>query len=1090
MELIIILLAVGLMGVTTIAWFRKTKQCNALMEQLRQRNLVCDNLSPFFTYGIDLLCIADIEGNFIKLNPQWENLLGYPLNELEGMPFISFVHPDDVEKTRQLTKQLKNQSKVLSFTNRYCCKDGSFKWLEWRSYTVGDKVYASARDITDRIVAENAHLKSEEKYRSLFKNIGSGFAFHEMVFDEVGNPVDFKYINVNDRFKEVWQVDDTIIGRTVLETFPFAEKSWVDKAWAVIQTGKTLMREFHMPNDQSVESIEFKVDETHFAVIISDISERIKSSQALRESESRFRLMVDNMPLALGVCTMDGDIQYTNKRFFDYFGYHQDEVSTIEKWIRMAYPDDEIRNHYQQLWQHDINGVLEKGGTYSDLRVYPIRAKSGKMLDVEISFSIIGNELFVLFNDVTDKVKAINEVKASEQKFSDIFNLSPDMVGITRISDGVILTGNPMFGQLTGFSPVEYIGKSTLDIGLWADVNDRSFVLNELKNKGEILNAEFGMRIKNGSVLTCLFSARRILFNEESCLIFVVHDISERKINEEKIKINEIRLEKAQVVGKIGYSEQILGENRIWTSAQGMGIYGFPLQEGYLPVGELAALIPDFNKIVETFVGIRHGQRLDIEFAINPADGSPQRYIHAVADLETDAEGKPYKVISTFQDVSERKKAEDALKKSEAQIRGIAQNIPGLIFQFTVNADNTYHISYVSERSLAFLGIEDTPLEHTFERFVDGLRIEDLPEFMATIQHAITTFSKWEFEGRYVKPSGTELFLKGISQPRMLDDRLVFDGIIFDVTESKKAQKELDEIRAILSTALQQTPIPMVILSLPDFVLQMANQASSVFLGIDDEPSRIGKSLIDLRPTWQDFDANGNPVVWTDSPLLMAVHGEEVKNREYFVQRKDGSIRWGSFNTSVIRNREGDIIAVYMVFPDITEQKKSEEKIRQQGALHQTILDTVSVGLAFVKSRKYVWINQSFSRIFGYDYDEIVKNTAPKHTNVMTEYLEADGEGYRQLLSGNILSKEVEVKRKDGSVVWVSVLGKALNKNDLSEGSVWMMQDITEQKRVFEALRESERNYRDIFNASSDAFLISEITTGRLIDVNDAMLKL
>lgn len=107
-------------------------------------------LSRYFSMALDLFCIADTDGHFLQLNAQWETTLGYKIEELEGKRFLDFIHPDDLESTLQALSQLNDQFEILNFVNRYRCKDGSYRWIEWRSSPYGKKIYAAARDITAR----------------------------------------------------------------------------------------------------------------------------------------------------------------------------------------------------------------------------------------------------------------------------------------------------------------------------------------------------------------------------------------------------------------------------------------------------------------------------------------------------------------------------------------------------------------------------------------------------------------------------------------------------------------------------------------------------------------------------------------------------------------------------------------------------------------------------------------------------------------------------------------------------------------------------------------------------------------------------
>ena len=120
-------------------------------------------LDRFFSVALDLLCIADTDGYFRRLNQQWEVTLGYSLQDLEGSRLLDFVHPDDLDRTQQELSVLADQQISLNFVNRYRCRDGSYRWIEWRSYPVGNLIYAAARDITDRKQTE-AQLRRTKRW--------------------------------------------------------------------------------------------------------------------------------------------------------------------------------------------------------------------------------------------------------------------------------------------------------------------------------------------------------------------------------------------------------------------------------------------------------------------------------------------------------------------------------------------------------------------------------------------------------------------------------------------------------------------------------------------------------------------------------------------------------------------------------------------------------------------------------------------------------------------------------------------------------------------------------------------------------------
>ena len=110
-----------------------------------------ENLERFFSQNLDMLCIAGFDGYFKRLNPVWERVLGYSTEELLAEPFLSFVHPEDRERTtHEAAKLAEGDHITILFENRYRCKDGSYKWLQWMSSTAADRglIFATARDVT------------------------------------------------------------------------------------------------------------------------------------------------------------------------------------------------------------------------------------------------------------------------------------------------------------------------------------------------------------------------------------------------------------------------------------------------------------------------------------------------------------------------------------------------------------------------------------------------------------------------------------------------------------------------------------------------------------------------------------------------------------------------------------------------------------------------------------------------------------------------------------------------------------------------------------------------------------------------------
>jgi PAS domain S-box-containing protein len=130
-------------------------------------------LTRFFNVSLDLLCIADMEGRFLQLNPAWEQTLGFSIPELLQGRLFDFIHPDDLSSSQVAVNQVLARQEVCSFVNRYRCKEGNYRWMEWRGAAAGNLIYAAARDITERVQAEEKlisyknHLEEQVQERTI-----------------------------------------------------------------------------------------------------------------------------------------------------------------------------------------------------------------------------------------------------------------------------------------------------------------------------------------------------------------------------------------------------------------------------------------------------------------------------------------------------------------------------------------------------------------------------------------------------------------------------------------------------------------------------------------------------------------------------------------------------------------------------------------------------------------------------------------------------------------------------------------------------------------------------------------------------------
>ncbi len=257
-----------------------------MSRDVTDRKKQTEELETFFKVNLDLVCIADMDGHFIKTNEAWSRILGYTNDELNKREFIEFVHPDDVQATFCAMESLGKGQEVLNFINRYRCKDGSYRYIEWRSHPKGKLIYAAARDITDRKLIEDELRSSEANLRSIISS--SPVGFHIYTINENGKLLFSMFNDAADTILHVKHAP--LIGMEICDAFPALSETGIPEMYAAIARGELATQNFEVPYDHKgikgvYEVRVFRGAERQAVVNFVDISERKKAEDALAASK-------------------------------------------------------------------------------------------------------------------------------------------------------------------------------------------------------------------------------------------------------------------------------------------------------------------------------------------------------------------------------------------------------------------------------------------------------------------------------------------------------------------------------------------------------------------------------------------------------------------------------------------------------------------------------------------------------------------------------------------------------------------------------------------------------------------------------------
>ncbi|MBN1488399.1 MAG: PAS domain S-box protein [Phycisphaerae bacterium] len=400
-------------------------------------------------------------------------------------------------------------------------------------------------------------------------------------------------------------------------------------------------------------------------------------------------------------------------------------------------------------------------------------------------------------------------------------------------------------------------------------------------------------------------------------------------------------------------------------------------------------------------------------------------------------------------DITERKRADEALRESEARFRTVTE---GALTGVYIVQDDLFR--YVNPA-----------LAHTFQRSPDELvdRIgplelthpDDQPwvaEQYRRRREGEVESSRYTFRG--VRKDGTIIHCEVLGREVEYQGRPAIIGTLLDVSERKRAQEELARTQALLLAAINQTPAGIVIADAPDVRIRLVNRAAleirGQVAGAQDVPPELHAEQ------WQTFRPDGVPVKLAETPLSLAIHGGTTsRNVEALVRRYDGELRWVLANAAPVRDARGETIAGVVVFSDITDRVQAQAALRESEERHRTVLDQMQEAVVFANEHDVIrHINGFACELLGVARDDVIGHTVTsvhsgpvrlKVDEIIHRFREESHIGAvtsrRTLGDRELIFRFSPVRRADGTY----------------GGIIANIIDVTEQVRMQQRLFESRR---------------------------------
>lgn len=798
-----------------------------------------EELQNFFNVNLDLLCIADLDGNFIKVNKEWEQLLGYSVEELERSKFLDYVHPDDMEATLENMKQLEADKPVIKFVNRYLCKDGSFRYIEWRSNPKGNIVYAAARDITDAVLHEQQLRESEEKKSSLIASMD------DIIFVLNSELVIVEYYSSG--ISNLYIKPEEFINKS-FDDIQFPEPAYGNIRHAILQcfeTKKTQQVEYFLSIfgeenwfDMRI-TVLFDSQGEVFGVtcVARDITEKIKTEQKLRKSDELLQKLSAHIPGMIYQFRMMPDgktsLPYVSENIFDVFELDPRKVKhNASPIFEVIHADDynkvlsEITTSMQHLseWNMDFRIILPNRG----LRWVTGIASPERLEDNSVLWH-------GYIYDSTERKQQDERVRLVKEQYE--FAISGTNDGIW---DWNIIT-NELFlsrrwKEILGYEDDEISNDfSSFESLLHEDDKARVFTyiddyFTDSITKYEI---EFRMKHKDGS-LRWILAKGEALRNEDGKPYRMAgshSDISKRKSQEEDLLKLKAAMDQSPVTVVI-------------TDTQGTIEYvnpAFELKTGYSydeAIGKNPRVLKTDNFPQEIYADLWHtilsGNQWKGEF-LNKKKNGELFWESATISPIRDSQGQLTHFLAVKEDITEQKKAEEIITTERSRLRNFIEGTNLGTWEWNVQTGETIF----NERWAEMVGyrldeLQPTNIE-TWMRFTHPDDLEKSNELLTAHFAGKTDF--YECEARMIHRNGSHIWV--LDRGRVItwtDDGkpLIMSGTHQDITDRKKVEKEIVYYSLMQDILIQISSTYInVDLSDIDTVINNSLEKIGLFVGAD-----------------------------------------------------------------------------------------------------------------------------------------------------------------------------------------------------------------------------------------------------------------
>lgn len=484
----------------------------------RQRLRALMDASPYMSILLDPL------GTILAINDLASGMYNRMAEEMVGTSYWEYLQPQVAELRKRRLQGVVRDGQPVQVTE----VDGDRSYeISIHPVTGADGRVESAavfvRDISERTRAEERLLESEARYRRLFDENPIPMYIYDMDY--------LKILAVNQALLRSYGYSRAeLLGMTMVDIRPPEDAEKIRDNVRYLRGHHLYQGRWrHIKKDGGVLDVDITSTDFPFEgrvarlVVCQDVTERLRVEEALQESEDRFRTAFMTGPDAIAIINAEtGVYEDVNDAFLGITGLSRREV--------VGRTSEEFRIWRDQKERDRFYDVLRREGRVEHFESDFI-CRDGKVIKGLLSANIIflaeKPHLLLAARDITSLKAAQRALAESEEKFRTAFRTSPDSVNLNRLEDGLYVDINEGFSRITGYRWEDVAGQTSADIDIWVDHEDRRRLVEGLQKTGEVSNLEARFRMKDGTIVDGLMSARILNIDGVPHILSITRDVTE-----------------------------------------------------------------------------------------------------------------------------------------------------------------------------------------------------------------------------------------------------------------------------------------------------------------------------------------------------------------------------------------------------------------------------------------------------------------------------------------------------------------------------------------------------------------------------------